>query len=209
MASTEQDIKSLELPTDLANGGGPKTPLPSNIQSAYVTSFREARESLVEATAGVTSYRLASDSGASAGSTIDWSRELANSLAAAAAPLPWVLSERPLATRMQVTQRWDGVVTHVGDDWFMGRIHDPSRSDAEDLVGEFAVEDISEDDAQLLAEGAWFYVTVAMKVFPDGRRSTESSVRFRRLPRWRSDEIAVAEERAKKLGELLDLDSAE
>lgn len=107
---------------------------------------------------------------------------------------------RPLRTR--VIRRWTGVVEDVLDDLFIGRLT-PSEDGAEDLVAEFTTDEVSEDDLPLLKPGAWFYVNVAKQSFADGRQSTISSLRFRRLSRWTEEELAIAEERAAKVAELL------
>jgi hypothetical protein len=107
---------------------------------------------------------------------------------------------RPLRTR--VIRRWTGVVEEVLDDLFVGRLT-PSKKSAEELVAEFTTDEVSDDDLPLLRPGAWFYVNVAKQTFADGRQATISSLRFRRLSRWTEEELAIAEERAAKVAELL------
>lgn len=63
-------------------------------------------------------------------------------------------------------------------------------------VAEFSVDELSPDDLDLLEIGAVFYWNIGYAVEPSGRRSTASTVRFRRMLFWTRRELEQADKRA-------------
>lgn len=106
----------------------------------------------------------------------------------------------PLPTSpVQIKNRWEGTVLRVYDDFFEAKITSlTDESPDSDVTAEFSIEDLSDDDRSLLSPGASFYVTATLERRSGGRIRHSSDVRFRRLGRWQSDEIALMKERAKK-----------
>ncbi len=78
---------------------------------------------------------------------------------------------------------WEGVVEHVGQDTFTAYITDTYQDKANEVV-EFYKSDLSEEDLQLLEEGAVFYWFVGYNDSSSGQRSRTSVLRIRRLPPW-------------------------
>ena len=116
---------------------------------------------------------------------------------------PTSLTQRvrePLSTSpVKVTSRWEGTVLYVHDDFFEAKITSlTDESPDVDVTAEFSIGDLSDDDRSLLSPGASFYVTATLERRSGGRIRHSSDVRFRRLGRWQSDEIALMKERAKK-----------
>lgn len=107
----------------------------------------------------------------------------------------------PRITRSRIVRRYVGVVQEIHEDIFSAILSQAPEHD--DLVAEFVVDEVSDDDRELLKPGAWFYVSVEKQTWPDGRSSTLSSLRFRRLRRWTEEEIAIARERGLKMAQLL------
>lgn len=98
---------------------------------------------------------------------------------------------------VRVTHRWEGSVLCIYDDFFEAKLTSLTDESPE-VTAEFSIEDLSEDDRSLLTPGASFYVTAIQERQSGGRIRHSSDVRFRRLGRWREEEIALIRERAKK-----------
>jgi hypothetical protein len=111
----------------------------------------------------------------------------------------------PASLALAVTDRWEGVVTEVGDDYFVGELT-RTYGTGPDLVAEFNLDTVDDDDRMLLEPGAWFYVIVGRVRGAGNRCSTVSTLRFRRLPIWKEEELTLAKERAIKRRLLLGLD---
>lgn len=89
---------------------------------------------------------------------------------------------------VNVTQRWEGVVTDVGDTSFWGELF-PVDSDDAVLEVELRRDALSHDDESLLVPGAYFYLNVGYVVLDGGRKSSLTAIRFRRMPQWRQDDL--------------------
>ncbi len=96
-----------------------------------------------------------------------------------------------------VTDRWEGVITEVVDDYFAAEIK-RTYGTGTDLLGEFNLEAVDEDDRSLVRPGAWFYVIVGRTRALGRRSSTVSSLRFRRLPPWQEEDLSLVKQRAAK-----------
>lgn len=107
---------------------------------------------------------------------------------------------------VSVTDRWEGVITEVGEDYFVGEMA-RTYGVGPDLVAEFNIDAVDDDDRPLVQPGAWFYVIVGRVRGPGNRASTVSTLRFRRLPIWRDEDLQAARERAAKRRLQLGLDA--
>jgi hypothetical protein len=109
------------------------------------------------------------------------------------------MGETSAVSPVRVIHRWEGTVLYVYDEFFEAKITSLTDESSEgDATAEFSVEDLSDDDLSLLIPGASFYVTAILERRSGGRIRHSSDVRFRRLGRWHSAEIALLKERAKK-----------
>jgi hypothetical protein len=109
---------------------------------------------------------------------------------------------------VRVSERWEGVVTELGDGYLVARLVPLGREEPM-LVGDIDIEQVDEDDRALVQEGASFYLNVGFVPLGSGRRSRVSSIRFRRLPPWREDDVAFLRERARKQWLAMGFDAAE
>lgn len=106
--------------------------------------------------------------------------------------------------RFLVEKAWLGVVTdtevttEMGEPGFRARVMD---LEGLKMDGEFALEELSTDDLPLVAVGAEFYWNIGY-VEHRGRRTRESSIRFRRLPPWSQAQINKAFAEAAELKSL-------
>lgn len=104
----------------------------------------------------------------------------------------------------EVLQQWEGIVEYVGDENFTARLRDLTNK--EHYPGEMAElprDDISDDDRELLREGAVFYLTVGRLIHFSGRQERFGHIVFRRLPGWTSSTLDRAEKRAQRLSRFL------
>lgn len=103
-------------------------------------------------------------------------------------------------------EEWTGTVTNVdkSNGTFSARLI--SSSQTRDEIGEFLIGEISDDDHELIAEGAIFYWTVGYETARSKQRSTVSTIRFRRLHFWKRPQMEKALERAKSLTDWLEQD---
>jgi hypothetical protein len=98
---------------------------------------------------------------------------------------------------MVVTNRWEGSVLEIGDGYFDAKLS-PVSGAGPDLIAAINTADLAGDELDLLRIGASLYVTAGQIALPGGRLMKTSIVHFRRLGRWRADEIADIDERAEK-----------
>lgn len=112
--------------------------------------------------------------------------------------------------RMRVTERWDGVVVEVdrAEGFFTGRLV-PVGSHEPELLADFRLDRVDHQDIPLVGEGALFYAITGYIPVGPGQRVQASSIRFRRLPRWKSDDVLFMEAAAKKWRTVLGLDDQE
>lgn len=104
--------------------------------------------------------------------------------------------------RVRVLQQWEGVVTDVTDDSFFADLQDLSDSSQPLEVVEIPIEEVSEDDRPLLAEGAVFYWSIGHETSAGGTLRRMSEIRMRRMPRWTKRDIQNVAKRAEELFEL-------
>jgi len=103
---------------------------------------------------------------------------------------PNIISRPLIKNRFQELQKWEGIVLQVLKDSMVARLIDLSEKESEGEA-EFAFDEIHLDDLPLVKLGAIFYWSIGYldKV---GQRIRASIIRFRRLPKWRSEELEAA-----------------
>ena len=92
-------------------------------------------------------------------------------------------------------QEWEGIVEKVKEESFDARLVDLTRNNPDEVLEDFPLDDISEEDRRLVAPGAVFYWCIGYHV-RKGQRSRTSEIRFRRLPVWGEAEIEEARQTA-------------
>lgn len=120
--------------------------------------------------------------------------------------LPVVEPEgRETRERFKALQRWEGTVLRIdrAEASFVARLTDLTQQ-APPEEGEFDLQDVPESDRELIRPGSLFYWSIGYLDRPGGQRARSSAVRFRRLPRWREDDLAQARDRAAATAEELD-----
>jgi len=105
-------------------------------------------------------------------------------------------------TRFGVLQKWEGVVSDVGDEAFRARLTDLT-GDHPDQEAEIYVDEISPRDRKRIGPGAIFYWYVGYRDEPNGDRERASRIRFRRLPSLDRYEVESAERAARALRDRL------
>jgi hypothetical protein len=101
--------------------------------------------------------------------------------------------------RFMVLQKWEGTVSRVIETEFAATLHDlsdPSRPDEEVSL---SIEEISESDRPLLAQGGVFYWSIGYRMDQWGSRERVSALRFRRLPVWTRRDLEAVTQRADEL----------
>lgn len=115
---------------------------------------------------------------------------------------------RPLITNRFINlQRWEGIVLQILKDSMVARLIDLSENRPEGEA-EFALSEIHSDDWPLVKPGAIFYWTIGY-LDKGGQRIRASLIRFRRLPRWRNDELEMAEKDAEYTSKLFKWDQSD
>ncbi len=99
----------------------------------------------------------------------------------------------------KILEEWTGTVTNVdkSSGTFSARLI--SSTQTRDEIGDFLIGEVSDDDHELIAEGAIFYWSVGYETARSRQRSTVSTIRFRRLHFWKRPQMEQALERAKDL----------
>ena len=101
------------------------------------------------------------------------------------------------ASAFKTLEQWVCRVVSVSADertfCAVGQSLDPAKTEE---LGDFTFAEVSDDDRSLIAEGAVFYWSIGYRVEQWGQRSTESAIRFRRLPVWTERELQSARRRA-------------
>lgn len=115
-----------------------------------------------------------------------------------------------LPVRLRVTERWDGVVMelHPEEGLFTARVI-PLGRDHPELYADFPMDRIDEQDLPLVREGALFFVISGYIPIGPGQRIQASTLRFRRLAKWRSDDLEFIRGLARKRRADLGLDDEE
>lgn len=94
----------------------------------------------------------------------------------------------PPQARFLALAQWEGTVTEVTPDSFIGRVCSLDRPGVEEEA-EFDLAEVSDDDRGLVVAGGVFYWSIGYRVEPQGQRSRCSVLRFRRLPAWSARDI--------------------
>jgi len=100
------------------------------------------------------------------------------------------------------------VVQEVTESYFVARLAPSGESGPEFLVDVPLVK-VDDDDRELLEPDATFYLTIGYIPIDVGRRIHTSEVRFRRLPAWRSDDVAYFSDIGRKKRSELVIDGPE
>jgi hypothetical protein len=95
-------------------------------------------------------------------------------------------------------QSWEGRVVEVCNDSFLALLTDLTMPGTEEQV-ELDLDEVSPDDSSLVAPGAIFYWSIGYLVEPSGARSRSSQLRFQRLPRWSTKDVAGIADRVEAL----------
>ena len=98
-------------------------------------------------------------------------------------------------------REWEGTVTQVLDDAFVGAMIDLSEKEKgfQD-VAEFPISDLPPDAEPLLKPGAIFRWSIGYMIV-DGTRQRASKIVFRRLPAWTKRDLQEANKYASDLSE--------
>lgn len=99
---------------------------------------------------------------------------------------------------------WEGVVTKILDQEIKSILYsDDSEPPVEATI---PLSEVSEDDLELVEEGAIFYWNIGYEVTRFGQRKRNSTIRFRRLPAWTPRELEQAKKSARGLLKYLEWD---
>jgi hypothetical protein len=115
------------------------------------------------------------------------------------APFVVVPKPAPVAqSQFNPQQKWEGYVLAVQDDSFLARLVDLTSGEI-DEEAEFLLDDVPTSDRDLVDVGAVFYWGIGYLDKVDGQRLRSSSIRFRRLPAWTTEELEAARRKAEEL----------
>jgi hypothetical protein len=106
------------------------------------------------------------------------------------------------AVRFEVLQQWEGTVVDVDADGFVAHLSDKRDADAPLEKATIAFEEIAEQDVPLVEAGALFDWTIGYLTQPHGQKTTESTIVFRRMPRWSARDMERITREAAELDEL-------
>lgn len=114
----------------------------------------------------------------------------------------------PEEFRILVTHRWEGTVRVTGEDHFEALLM-PIDEEGPEVIADISNEAVDEDDRDLVVPGAPFYLTVGKHLGRGGRHVSTQSLRFRRLGKWRQEELAHLQEAGRKWRAALDFDDSQ
>jgi hypothetical protein len=98
-------------------------------------------------------------------------------------------------------QEWEGSVTRLLDDTFIGKMVDLSeREKGFQEEAEFPLSDLPPDEHALLKEGAIFRWSIGYSIV-DGTRYRASRIVFRRMPAWTKRDLETGARNASELSE--------
>jgi hypothetical protein len=106
-------------------------------------------------------------------------------------------------TRFTMIQQWECIVTAVLDDHIGFEMYDLTDSSNAVEYAEIAVEEFSEYDRPLLAEGVVFYWSLGTTRKPNGQILKSSELRVRRMPRLSSSQRKEIEHKVSRLSEII------
>ncbi len=95
----------------------------------------------------------------------------------------------------RVKHQWEGCITKVLEKKFLA---DLVNEDEDELIAEFDIDDVSEDDKELIQVNNIFYWSIGHRTTQGNQRINEEIIIFRRLPAWRKFDINKPSEKAKK-----------
>lgn len=99
-----------------------------------------------------------------------------------------------------VPQIWEGTVLAVNEAGGSLRASlRAKRGEIEDHVGEIAFEWVMDQDRDLVAPGAVFYLTIYKSRLRGGTVLNSQELRFRRLPAWTKQQVAKVQELAESI----------
>ncbi len=103
----------------------------------------------------------------------------------------------------QVLQKWEGYVIEIGEDDFTVRLLDlTAGSSHEEEEAVIPLAEISEDDLKHLRLGSIFRWVIGYERSKSGTKQRVSQIVFRELPIVTKQDIAEAEEWAKKTAQM-------
>lgn len=105
--------------------------------------------------------------------------------------------------RFRMLANWIGRVQRVYDDTFVALVQD-QLEDRPEEEAELLRDEVASVDQPLLVPGAVFYWSIGYRDRLAGPRIRESVIRFRRLPKPSSDDLAKAAEWARDILSLMD-----
>jgi hypothetical protein len=95
-------------------------------------------------------------------------------------------------------QKWRGVVKSVSEETFIAYLTDLSEN-APDEEAEFLCSAVSDDDRELLSEGAVFYWCVGYLTSYSKSVTITSVLRFQRLPVFSKESVNLAHQKASEI----------
>lgn len=98
----------------------------------------------------------------------------------------------------RVKIQWEGCVTKVLEKSFKATLY---NDEGEEFSAEFAKDDASEGDQQLIQENNVFYWSIGYRTSVSNQRTNEEKLIFRRLPGWKNFNLEKPSKRAKEFGD--------
>lgn len=99
-------------------------------------------------------------------------------------------------------QKWEGTVLKRIKESFLARLIDLTNDGPDEEV-ELPIAEVSEEDLNLIEQGAIFYWNIGYLDKKSGQRTRASVIRFRRLPMWTQKEIEAAQKEADQIQKCL------
>lgn len=118
--------------------------------------------------------------------------------------LPNLLNRRsnyPPTSYFSKVQKWVGYIIEINKNSFKAKLKDLTQNGT-DEIGEFDLEEVSQEDLELVKEGAGFYWSIGY-ANKNGQIKKESILRFQRLSDWTEYEFDKISDRAQYLSDNL------
>ena len=112
-----------------------------------------------------------------------------------------ISSVREHGSVSQLLAEWHGQVTRLGANTFTAELkgrHGSGVAGSEDEAI-IPLEDVREEDSELVRIGAFFRLCISYEVNSGGSKRRFTEVIFRRMPAYRREELAAAQERARDI----------
>jgi hypothetical protein len=105
------------------------------------------------------------------------------------------------SSRLEVLNTWEGAVISIDRQaqTFTARLYDLTNNTRDVSEAEFAIEDVSANDIDLLKVGGVFRWMIGYRKHSFGQRERISAIKFRRLPAWTFDDIKSAAAEGERL----------